>query len=318
VTPLALAGEDAVQSIASTVRRVFEESRAGVVQVESRDERGLIRGTGFYIDPMGTIFTTATLADGTEDVHIVRGGERFPAEVLAVDHRSGIALLRSEPGAVFLQPCKADETTLASPVILVGYPLDLEVSPGFGLVAGFDKKIGEHYFSTTHLRVNAPVLRGQGGAPLLNLRGEVIGIVTASVDGGATCYALPIQAAEKVRKDFHRFGEVRHGWVGVVVDNAQQKLEGSRAVVDEIDQEAPAGQAGVRPGDVILRVGQTRITCREDVLDASFFLTAGDRTEIEVLRDGQRLVLEAEAGVHPASKAPAFHAGMDLIPPVVP
>lgn len=318
--PLAAAqADDAVQSIANAVRRVFEENRKGVVRVESRDARGIIRGTGFFVDPMGTIFTTATMADGMEEIHILRGdGEKFPAEVLAVDPRSGLAILRAEPGEVFLRLCKSGETMLASPVILIGYPMDLDVSPGFGLVAGFDKKIGEHYFSTTHLRINAPVLRGQGGSPILNTDGEVVGIVTASVDGGTTCHALPIKAAEKVWQDFKRFGEVRHGWIGVVVNNASEKTEGSRAVVEEIDPRAPAGRAGVQPGDVVLRVGQIDVRCREDVLDASFFLTAGDRTEIEVLRSGERFVLETEAGLHPASKTPSFHAGMDLVPPIVP
>ena len=86
--------------------------------------------------------------------------------------------------------------------------------PSFGMIAGFDRKCLGRYFSTTHLRVNLPTQRGEAGAPLLNLNGEVVGIVVSSLENNSACYALPIDAAEKIRGDFVRFGEARHGWIG--------------------------------------------------------------------------------------------------------
>ena len=107
-------------------------------------------------------------------------------------------------------------------MVAIGYPLDLPESPSFGMIAGFDRKYLGRYFSTTHLRVNLPTQRGEAGAPLLNFKGEVVGILVSSVDSGSACYALPIDAAEKIRRDYVRFGDARHGWIGIDVQRGGQ------------------------------------------------------------------------------------------------
>jgi len=307
------AQESAVDAISSKVRQLFEEKKSAVVQIEAQDSHGTVRGTGFYIDAMGTLFTLAAMADGTDHVTVIAKGKKIPAKVLACDTRSGIALLQTEGCAAFIKPGNSSELALASPVVMIGYPLDLDLSPGFGLISGFDRKFADVYFSTTHLRVNIPVMRGQGGSPILDMNGDVVGIVVSSVDGGATCYALPINAAEKILTDYARFGEARHGWVGVKVDAADQPTDGSTAIVGDLDQETPAAKSGLKKGDVLLRVGQVNIQRPEDVLDASFFLTAGDETEIKVMRDGQPVTLKVDTVLHPWASKPTLQAGPSLM-----
>jgi len=102
------------------------------------------------------------------------------------------------------------------------------------MIAGFDRKCLGAYFPTKHLRVNLPPQRGEGGAPLLNLKGEVVGILLYKLDNNSSCYALPIEAAEKIRNDFVRFGEPRHGWIGANVSEASEAVEGSRAVTKDM------------------------------------------------------------------------------------
>lgn len=293
--------DEVLRQLSCGVRRVFDEARPAVVQIEARDGRGTLRCTGFFVDPFGTLYTLAGVAAEDAEVHVIQGGKRTPAEVLVADARSGVAILRSEPGEHFLTPCARELPEVAEPVVLVGYPLEFDLSPAFGVISGRDRKIGGRYFSTTHLRANVPVMRGQGGAPLLNLEGRVVGIVMASVDGGASCHALPIAAAEKLRRDWRLHGEVRHGWMGVHLADVEEARMGSRAVVDSVDPGSPAAAAGVKPGDIVLRVGAWPVTQKEDALDASFFLTAGETAWIEVLRDGEVLRFEAEAGPHPLS-----------------
>src|SRR5438552_17547834 len=99
---------------------------------------------------------------------------------------------------------------MPTPVGAIGYPLHLAETPSFGMTAGFARKCFGGYFPTKHLRVNLPPQRGEGGAPLLNLKGEVVGILLYSFENNS-CYALPIEAAEKLRSDFMRFGEARYG-----------------------------------------------------------------------------------------------------------
>jgi len=298
-----------VQSIATTVRQIFEQGKDAVVQIECREPSGMVRGTGFYVDALGTLYTLASITSHAEEVFVVRNGRRIPATVLLNDSRSGIAVLRSEEQNAFLPLGNSNELRIASPVVVIGYPLDLDVSPGFGLISGFDKKFGGTYFSTTHIRANIPVQRGQGGAPLLDLEGRVVGIVSSSVDGGATCHVLPIEAAEKIRRDLARFGGPKHGWVGVKVEKTDAPAGGSHAIVCDLDPEAPAGLSGLQTGDIVVRIGDHRVKCPEDILDASFFLTAGEEAEIEVVREGNPLVLRAIPTEHPYTQPPTLHVG---------
>ena len=99
-----------------------------------------------------------------------------------------------------------------------------------------------------------------------------------------------------------RFGEVRHGWIGVNVTEAPARAEGSRAEVTEISTTTQANDSGLRPGDILLQVGKVKVREPEDVLDASFFLTAGDVVPITVARRGEKLTFEVQADIHPAMK----------------
>ncbi len=191
---------------------------------------------------------------------------------------------------------------MATPVLTVGFPLDLPKSPSFGMIAGFDRKFLGRYFSTTHLRVNLQTQRGEAGAPVLNFKGEVVGILVSSVDNGSACYALPIDAAEKIHSDFVRFGEARHGWVGIDVAQAPAAVEGSTAQFTEILPGTPAADSGAKPGDILLQVGKTKVHQPEDVIDASFFITAGDKVPIVVVRGHEKLTFTVEADFHPAAQ----------------
>ena len=111
------------------------------------------------------------------------------------------------------------------------------------MVGGFDLKYLGRYFATTHIRANVAVQRGQGGAPLLDMHGEVVGVLISSLDQGSASFVLPIEAAEKVRRDFVRFGEVRPGWVGMAVGPAAEAVNGSTAAVEDILTDGPAHKA---------------------------------------------------------------------------
>jgi serine protease Do len=134
------------------------------------------------------------------------------------------------------------------------------------------------------------------------MKGEVVGIVVSSLENNSACYAVPIEAAEKIRGDFVRFGEARHGWVGINVSETSEPVEGSRVEMTQIMDDTPAAHSGIKPGDVLLQVGRKKVTQPEDVLDASFFITAGDIVPITVMRGDQKLTFNVRATLHPASK----------------
>jgi serine protease Do len=299
---LLFAQEQSATALSHQVKDIFERAAKAVVKIHGIDEHSEICGTGFFIDPTGTLYTAYTVGGEAGNFTIEFNGKKYPARQLLADIRSGTAVLKIEAPTPALPIGKSEELQVATPVVAVGYPLDLPETPNFGMVAGFDRKYLGRYFSTTHLRVNLPTQRGEAGAPLLNMKGEVVGILVSSLENNSACYAVPIEAAEKIRGDFVRFGEARHGWVGINVSETSEPVEGSRAEMTQIMDDTPAAHSGIKPGDVLLQVGRKKVTQPEDVLDASFFITAGDIVPITVVRGDQKLTFNVRATLHPASQ----------------
>jgi serine protease Do len=290
------AQEDTAGAISREVKSIFERCGRAVVKIHAVDEHSELSGTGFFIDPAGTIYTSYSVGGEADNFTIQFEGKKYHATQLVADLRSGIALLKVDAATPFLPIGKSSELGLATPVVAIGYPLDLPQSPSFGMIAGFDRKYLGRYFSTTHLRVNLPTQRGEAGAPLLNFQGQVVGILVSSVDSGNACYALPIDAAEKIRRDYIRFGDARHGWIGIDVQDAENTVEGSTAEMTEIREGTPAADSGLQKGDILLQIGNKPVRQSEDVIDASFFITAGDPVPITVMRGKEKLTFTVQAG----------------------
>jgi serine protease Do len=307
------------------VKDIFARAGRAVVKVRGVDDHSEIFGTGFFVDPTGTLYTSYTVGGEAGNFTIEFEGKKYPAHQLLADVRSGMAMLKVDAATPALPIGKSEELEVATPVVTIGFPLDLPETPSFGMIAGFDHKYLGRYFHTTHLRVNLPTQRGEAGAPLLNLKGEVVGILVGRLENNSSCYALPINAAEKIRSDFVRFGEARHGWIGIEVSQAATAVEGSRAEMAEIMHGTPAADSGIKSGDILLQVGRTKVREPEDVLDASFFITAGDTVPIVVHRGNETLTFNVQADSHPAGKPlllPSTSAANRAIPlnlqPVLP
>ena len=300
--PNLLAEGNVLVTMTQAVQTVFQNTKASVVKIRSTDKHGRCVGSGFFIDPNGTIYTTYAVAGESENLTVEFGDRKYNATRLLADPRSGIALIKVDASTPFLPIGKSKELSIASPVVAVGFPMDLPVTPTLGFVGGFDLKYLNRYFTTTHIRANVSVQRGESGAPLINTQGEVVGILISGLDGGSACYALPIEAAEKIRSDYIRYGEVRHGWIGITVSGKTDEMGGSVAVIDKLDDATPASYSGIKKGDTLVRIGTVTITKPEDVLNGSFYLTAGENIPVEVIRDGQHLSFQVPAAEHPNSE----------------
>src|SRR5580692_8065752 len=304
-----LLAQQGLNSISSEVDKVFEGAKNAVVRIQAEDEHGKLAGTGFFIDPAGTIVTAYEVGGKSWDLIVEFGSNRYPAQRLVADPRSGIAILKVPADTPWLPTGDSDELKMASPVVTIGYPMDLSVTPTFGMIGGFDLKYLNQYFSTTLIRANIAAQRGEAGAPMLNLKGEVVGILIFPIDNRTACYALPMKAAEKVRTDYVRFGEVRPGWVGVNVVESDEPVRNSNVVIQSFAEGSPGAGSGLQPGDVVLRIGSMSIHSPPDVLNASFFLTADEDVPITVLRDGKEISVTVTAAEHPTylqQKLPLF------------
>ena len=300
------------EAIGREVAGIFAKCKDAVVRIQATDVYGPHAGTGFFIDPMGTIYTHYAVAGRSWDLTVEFGSKRYPAECLLADPRSGVALLHIQaPRTPFLPIGRSQDIHVASPVVTIGYPMDLPACPSFGLVAGLDQEFAGRFLTTTHIRANVPVQAGEQGAPVMNANGEVIGILVCRLEFGASCLALPIQAAEKVRADYLRFGQPRPGWIGVTVQPVGGDPNGEVEVSD-LAEDTPAANSGLKAGDILEQVGNTPIHKFGDLRDASFYLTADEMVAITVRRGDQQITVRALAIDEPGTTLPMPHPPRDI------
>jgi S1-C subfamily serine protease len=298
------------EAITREVRQLFEKCRHAVAKVEALDSRGPLAGTGFFIDSNGTLLTSYTVGGESAEITVLQGTQRYAAKRLTADPRSGVAILKIETQTSFLQPGNSRNLPLASPVVAIGYPMDLQLTPSFGTIGGFDLKYLGRFFGVGHIRANLAVQEGESGAPLLNMAGEAVGLLISRMDSGSASFVLPIEAAQKVHRDYLRYGSLRPGWLGMNVTSMAEATAGSRARVSATIDAGPAHKAGLREGDTLLKIGPHPIREIEDVFNASFYLTAEEDLEVQIVRANQVLDLQ----ITPAAR-PAREPGFSTAPP---
>ena len=295
-------------SLSEEVRTVFSRCRDAVVKIEAVDRDGMLRGTGFFIDPNGTLLTSFSVGGESRDIFIVQGERKLPAHRLTGDPRSGVAVLqldKIETPTPFLSFGKSADLAVATAVLSIAYPMDLPVTPNFGMVAGFNSKYQDRYFALMHIRANVPVHRGEGGAPLLNMRGEAVGVVISGLEGGVSCFALPIEAAAKVHRDYVRFGGTHPGRLGVVLREAVKAVQGSTVVVLRLEENSPASLAGIQKGDVLMAIGNHPVDRdgnylleRYGKVSVAHLLACehfdGDKVSFKLARQGKELSVEVK------------------------
>jgi serine protease Do len=302
VVPGLARAADVLQLTGDEANALFDKAKVAVVQVRSGDKGLVSAGTGFFIDDHGTVLTSSTILGDNNSARVVINGVEMDAKVLGNDSRSGLAMLRIDYGASPSLPlAHSSGLQTGDGVITIGYPLNLPAAASQGPVSGFDASFltrvdsplapkgsvaAVERFATTHIHANVPISPGQVGGPLLNSRGEVVGLVATSPDNGQSIYALPVEAITKVMADFNQYGRARHGWVGVnVMEVPDARHDGRTVRVVQVVPGTPASESGIRPGDTVMRIDSREIYRPADVLDASFFSQVGANMRVLVRRD---------------------------------
>jgi serine protease Do len=312
--------EGLLDSINSEVSALYEKSKDAIVKVHAQRQLQLGNapfipshrvGTGFLVAGDGLLLTAAAVVEGADSCWIDWRGEQVPAKIIGRDQRSNVAVLKVDPVKCvgegqqmpFLPEGNSDELRVGSMVIAIGFPYELPSAPVVGFVSGFDIKRGSHVFVTSHIRAVCKLSPGQGGGPLLNTRGEVVGIaVAARMDD--QCYALPINAAKKVSADMLECGQARHGWVGLGVGERTKRDDATGAqsfqvYVQQVFSNTPAAEAGFRDKDILIKIYTNEIRQIDDLLNTIFYHRNGDRVQFTILRDGQQQQVSLVIGTQP-------------------
>ncbi len=290
-------------SLQKRVVDVFERNESAVVRVKAvykriikdqKEPKVTLRvGTGFFIASDGHILTNASLVYQSERAWIEHNGTAYSAQVVGSDPLTNIALLKVDEtpeGFTFLP---LDNLTvlpsIGSMSVAVSCTLEFDPAPSLGLIQGYANSFGQRVFPTVLLRISNPAGPGEGGSPVLDLNGRLLGIMVASLPEIQSACVLPVKAVVRIRDDLLNLGKVSYSWFGLEVSKRSNLKDGGRVVIDNIVNGSPCSESLLRKGDSLISIGDYPITQIRDVHNATFFVRPEQYINIKALRGGQEI-----------------------------
>lgn len=333
IGPLAAVGQGGdFLNIQRRITEIVEKQVNGVVRVkaaaEESDDSGenvvsLRVGTGFFISEEGHILTNASVALGANRVWVELDGVPYAADHIGSDPETNISLLKlmvlPEKFSYFQVTANQNMPAIGSLVLAITCPLEFEPSPSLGMITGHESNFSQRVFPVTYVRVNIPAHPGEGGSPVVDLNGRLIGIMVASLPEVGSSYLLPAKALINVRDDLLFSGKVKYGWIGIELEERVDRQIGRHIVINSVPAGTPAFEAGIKDGDHLVQMGDIAIRRVDDVRNANFFQRIGDYVNVKVQRDGEMLefpvkMVERPASESPDSQVPPSPEGLFLAP----
>jgi serine protease Do len=279
--------------------------KPAVVNVSGRRDVGRGMGSGFIINPDGYIVTNNHVVEGAEKVQVrLSDGRDLAATVVGRDPKTDLALLKVDARGLPVIPL-GDSATLevGEPVMAIGNPFGLQQTVTTGIVSATGRVIGAGPYDD-FVQTDASINPGNSGGPLINARGQVVGInsVIFSRTGGSVGigFAIPVNLAKSVFSQLAANGRVERAWLGVSIQEITPALaqslglpDGKGALVAQVTEGSPAATAGLKQGDVIVAVGDRAVNRSTDLPPIVADLQPGRPARFTVLRDGTRISLEA-------------------------
>jgi serine protease Do len=265
-------------------------------------------GSGFVIDDQGYILTNRHVIEGADEVSVsFPDGKRFEAKIVGQDARTDVALIKIEPkGKLTPIPLgNSDGVEVGEWVMAVGNPFGLpgggnSVTVGVVSFKGRDLELGVRNTSVEMIQTDAAINPGNSGGPLINTRGEVVGINTMIVTGGASAsagvgFSVPINVAREILPQLREKGKVTRGWMGVTIGPMSEDLaatyglsEGKGTIVNSVQPGSPADKAGLKPEDVILSADGRAIQDNGDLSRYIASLAPGSTVKLDFVRGKDR------------------------------
>ena len=266
------------------------------------------QGSGFIISPDGLILTNAHVVQGARDVTVKLTDRReFTARVLGADDKTDVAVLQIDARNLPVVPLGSTrDLQVGEWVLAIGSPFGFENSVSAGVVSAKGRALPDDSF-VPFIQTDVAVNPGNSGGPLFNSRGEVVGINSQiySRTGGyqGISFAIPIEIASRVKDQIVATGRASHARLGVTVQEVNQTLADSfkldkpeGALVSGVETDGPADKAGLKSGDIILKVNEQPVLASGD-LPAYIGSTApGTRVALEVWRQGKREAVTVKLG----------------------
>ena len=330
-------------------REIYRRLSPGVVTVLSifgdgglqlGDEGSGGQGSGFVLDGDGYIATNAHVVTGedsssdrADQVYVeFSDGNRVEARIVGVDLNADVALLKVDPSGLSLTPLRLGSSArvaVGDPVAAIGSPFGERQSLTIGVISAADRNISSltRFGIGDAIQTDAAINPGNSGGPLLDAKGEVLGInaqiKTNSGGGEGVGFAIPVDAVRRSLRELRADGKVDYAYLGVTTlslwPQLAERIHASQtagALVQRVEKGSPAQAAGIRAGDdqitfqgqpdielggdLILAVDGRRLTRATDLTDVIGSHDAGDSVRLTIVRDGEQRSVEVELGGRPS------------------
>ncbi|MCX5655740.1 MAG: DegQ family serine endoprotease [Planctomycetota bacterium] len=319
----AVVGVTTTQTVASPygdmgddfLRRFFglgpEETPRGKGPTRKFQRQGL--GSGVIVDPDGYILTNNHVVEGAQEIAVhLADGREFKAKVVGADPPTDIAVIKIKAENLpVAQLGDSDKAEVGDWVLAIGSPFGLEQTVTAGIISATGRSNVGITDYEQFLQTDAAINPGNSGGPLVNMRGQVLGINTAiaSRSGGymGVGFAVPVNLAREVMNRIRETGHVTRGWLGVSIQRLTPELAESMKLradqgilVSQVMEGGPAEKAGLKAGDVILEFAGKPVKTPSELQNTVAWIAPGTKVEIVVLRDGKRHSLKVAVETRPA------------------
>jgi Do/DeqQ family serine protease len=273
-------------------------------------------GSGVIIDgKKGLILTNAHVIQKTGTIKVVLKDEReFEAQIVGADPDSDLAVLKIDSEQVLpaIKMGSSEDLMIGETVIAIGNPFGFSHTVTTGVISAINRSIrAEDRVYHNFIQIDASINPGNSGGPLLNINGDLIGINTAIyAKAQGIGFAIPIGKAQKIISDLIQYGEVIQAWIGITVQEIDEKLASylkvptkKGVIVTSVEPESPAQKAGVQESDIILSIANKKITSVGDYQSVAKSLAAGNKVEAKFWRNGKKKTVVVKTKVFPIDLA---------------
>jgi serine protease Do len=270
-------------------------------QPQPRSVRSM--GSGFIINPAGYIVTNNHVVDGATEIRVkINDGRELTGKVVGRDAKTDLALLKVDAAGLPVIPLgDSSQLQVGEQVMAIGNPFGLEQTVTTGIVSATGRVIGQGPYDD-FIQTDASINPGNSGGPLINSRGQAVGINAAifSESGGSVGigFAIPVNQAKLVVTQLAANGKVTRGWLGVTIQALTPELakgfkvpEGAGALVAAVQASSPAARAGIKAGDVITQYDGQKVSRSSDLPKLVAATPVGRSVPVTVVREGKAVAL---------------------------